>query len=98
VETTWSDALVTSQGDVPPATLTIQDGCAGDAVDFWRMEAVELDHLPRLRAEMKVPGDAWLQFEVMPQAEEVTSFLFRINTLEREIMGRYDHCYLVDPA
>jgi uncharacterized protein YbjT (DUF2867 family) len=38
----------------------------GDALDFWRVEAVEPDRLLRLRAEMKVPGRAWLQFETMP--------------------------------
>jgi uncharacterized protein YbjT (DUF2867 family) len=38
----------------------------GDALDFWRVEAVEQDRLLRLRAEMKVPGRAWLQFEVEP--------------------------------
>jgi hypothetical protein len=38
---------------------------AGDAVDFWRVEEVQVDHLVRLRAEMKVPGRAWLQFEVV---------------------------------
>jgi len=38
----------------------------GDAVDFWRVESVEYPSLIRLRAEMKVPGDAWLQFEVSP--------------------------------
>ena len=36
----------------------------GDALDFWRVEAVEPPTLLRLRAEMKVPGRAWLQFEV----------------------------------
>lgn len=36
----------------------------GDAVDFWRVEAVEEDRLLRLVAEMKLPGRAWLQFEV----------------------------------
>jgi len=36
----------------------------GDAVDWWRVEAVEEDRLLRLRAEMKLPGRAWLQFEV----------------------------------
>lgn len=35
----------------------------GDAIDFWRVEAVEPGRLLRLRAEMKVPGKAWLQFE-----------------------------------
>jgi uncharacterized protein YbjT (DUF2867 family) len=38
----------------------------GDALDFWRVEAVDAPHLLRLRAEMKVPGRAWLQFEVEP--------------------------------
>jgi uncharacterized protein YbjT (DUF2867 family) len=44
---------------------------AGESLDFWRVEAVEKDHLLRLRAEMKVPGKAWLQFEStpLPQAE-----------------------------
>jgi uncharacterized protein YbjT (DUF2867 family) len=36
---------------------------SGESLDFWRVEAVERDHLMRLRAEMKVPGKAWLQFE-----------------------------------
>ena len=36
----------------------------GDALDFWRVESVEdNDHL-QLRAEMKVPGRAWLRFDV----------------------------------
>lgn len=41
---------------------------AGDPLDFWRVEAIEPDHLLRLRAEMKVPGRAWLQFEVVPDS------------------------------
>jgi hypothetical protein len=45
-----------------PQTLT-----PGDALDFWRVEAVEPDRLLRLSAEMKVPGRAWLQFEVEPK-------------------------------
>jgi uncharacterized protein YbjT (DUF2867 family) len=41
---------------------------AGDVLDFWRVEAVEAGRLLRLRAEMKLPGSAWLQFEVEPRA------------------------------
>jgi hypothetical protein len=37
---------------------------AGDALDFWRVESVEPGRVLRLRAEMKLPGRAWLQFEV----------------------------------
>jgi len=131
VETAWTDALVSSQGDVPPVALTTQEGMilerrqlivraspaavfraftglggkrgwlylnwawevrgamdrlvggvglrrgrrdpdevrVGDALDFWRVEAVESDRLLRLRAEMKVPGRAWLQFQVHPQPD-----------------------------
>lgn len=36
----------------------------GEAIDFWRVEELEAGKLLRLRAEMKVPGRAWLQFEV----------------------------------
>jgi uncharacterized protein YbjT (DUF2867 family) len=38
----------------------------GDAVDFWRVEALEAGRLLRLSAEMKLPGRAWLEFEVTP--------------------------------
>jgi uncharacterized protein YbjT (DUF2867 family) len=38
----------------------------GEAVDFWRVERVENPRLLRLRAEMKVPGRAWLQWESLP--------------------------------
>jgi uncharacterized protein YbjT (DUF2867 family) len=41
----------------------------GDALDFWRVEAVEPGRLMRLRAEMKLPGEAWLQFEARPMKE-----------------------------
>ncbi len=32
----------------------------GDAIDFWRVDAYEPDRLLRLRAEMRLPGKAWL--------------------------------------
>ncbi len=36
----------------------------GDTVDFWRVEALEPGRRLRLAAEMKMPGRAWLEFEV----------------------------------
>ncbi len=36
----------------------------GDAVDFWRVEDLEPNRRLLLRAEMKLPGRGWLQFEV----------------------------------
>jgi uncharacterized protein YbjT (DUF2867 family)/uncharacterized protein YndB with AHSA1/START domain len=129
VESRWSDALQTSQGDRRPAAFRFHEGMyferrtvdtaappeavfavftglggrrgwlvadvlwrirgamdrlvggvglrrgrrdpdhvrVGDAVDFWRVEAVEPGRLLRLRAEMKVPGRAWLEFEAKPR-------------------------------
>jgi hypothetical protein len=42
----------------------------GDVLDFWRVETLEPGQLLRLRAEMKMPGKAWLQWQVTPQEEE----------------------------
>ena len=47
------------RGRRDPSTPTV-----GSALDFWRVEAYEPDRLLRLRAEMRLPGRAWLQFEV----------------------------------
>jgi len=60
----WMDRIVggfgTRRGRRSPNTLRI-----GDAVDFWRVEAYEPGKMLRLRAEMLLPGAAWLQFEVI---------------------------------
>lgn len=39
---------------------------AGDALDFWRVEELDRGRFLRLRAEMKVPGRAWLELSVQP--------------------------------
>ena len=132
VETSWSDALVTAQGDVKPYNFTVEDGLfverrqvlldlppstvfraytgvggargwmymdwawafrgwidkaiggvgirrgrrhpdeirTGESLDFWRVEAVEKDCLLRLRAEMKIPGKAWLEFQSEPKEDK----------------------------
>ena len=41
----------------------------GDPLDFWRVEAMVPDALLRLRAEMLLPGDAWLQWEIEADAD-----------------------------
>jgi uncharacterized protein YbjT (DUF2867 family) len=38
----------------------------GEAVDFWRVEEIEPGRLLRLRAEMRLPGRAWLELRVTP--------------------------------
>jgi uncharacterized protein YbjT (DUF2867 family) len=132
VETIWSDALVSSSGDIPPVYFTEEQGMlierrtlqvhapadavyrafagiggkrgwpafnllwvlrglldravggvglrrgrrhpdnlrAGDALDWWRVESVKPNESILLRAEMKLPGKGWLQFEVQPDEKE----------------------------
>jgi hypothetical protein len=42
----------------------------GEALDFWRVTAVEPNRRLELRAEMKLPGEALLSFEVQPTARD----------------------------
>jgi len=44
----------------------------GDVLDCWRVESIETPQLLRLTAEMKLPGRAWLEFEVQPAKVGVT--------------------------
>ena len=37
----------------------------GDALDFWRVEKIIENKLLRFKAEMKLPGKAWLQYEII---------------------------------
>jgi len=131
IETLWSDALASSQGDLPPVYLAQEQGMLferrqtvvdtsptvvyraftgiggrrgwpgynwlwsirgildrliggvgmrrgrrhpdelreGEALDFWRVEKVEPNRRILLRAEMKLPGRGWLQFESLPTAD-----------------------------
>jgi len=46
-----------------------EDLAVGDAVDFWRVEVWDPPRRLRMMAEMRLPGRAWLEFEVTPDAE-----------------------------
>jgi uncharacterized protein YbjT (DUF2867 family) len=39
----------------------------GDTLDCWRVESIQPSQRLRLAAEMKLPGRAWLEFEVQPE-------------------------------
>ena len=41
----------------------------GEALDFWRVSAVEPGRRLQLAAEMKLPGSAWLEFEAKPEVD-----------------------------
>ncbi|MFE7210199.1 SDR family oxidoreductase [Streptomyces sp. NPDC001698] len=47
---------------------------AGDSLDFWRVEEIEPGRLLRLRAEMRLPGLAWLEMRVGTDARGRTLY------------------------
>lgn len=158
VETVWSDALISSQGDIPPVFLTQQQGMiierreklvnapadsiyrtfsglggergwlalnfawrlrgildrlvggvgfrrgrrhpdeirVGDAIDFWRVETVKPGQMIRLRAEMKVPGRAWLQFETLPITDSQAR-LIQTAYFAPKGLGGFIYWYLLYP-
>ncbi|QFZ23892.1 SDR family oxidoreductase [Saccharothrix syringae] len=61
----WLDRLVGGvglrRGRRDPRRLHV-----GEALDWWRVEEVDRGRLLRLRAEMRVPGLAWLELQVLP--------------------------------
>ncbi|GAA1114972.1 MULTISPECIES: SDR family oxidoreductase [Kitasatospora] len=61
----WADRAVGGvglrRGRRDPARLRV-----GDSLDFWRVEEIEPGRLLRLRAEMRLPGPAWLELSVAP--------------------------------
>jgi hypothetical protein len=69
----------------------------GDVVDFWRVEALEPARLLRLRAEMRLPGDAWLEWSITPGLDpDVTVFTQRALFHPRGLFGRA-YWYAVAP-
>ncbi|MGB5755650.1 MAG: SDR family oxidoreductase [Acidimicrobiales bacterium] len=63
----------------------------GDAVDFWRVVGLEPDRHLRLRAEMLLPGFAWLEWtiETRPGPDgEITELLQRARYVPKGLFGR----------
>ena len=158
IETSWSDALVTSAGDVRPYEFKLEEGMflekrqllldlpadaifraftglggergwmymdwawairgwmdkavggvglrrgrrhpdeirAGESLDFWRVESLAPGQGMRLRAEMKVPGGAWLEFQVLPQENGKNLFIQTAYFAPRGLFG-YLYWYAMWP-
>ncbi|MFE9428691.1 SDR family oxidoreductase [Kitasatospora sp. NPDC006697] len=65
----WLDRLVGGvglrRGRRDPVRLRV-----GDSLDFWRVEEIQPGRLLRLRAEMRLPGLAWLELSVTPEGDD----------------------------
>jgi uncharacterized protein YbjT (DUF2867 family) len=62
----------------------------GEALDWWRVEEIQPGRLLRLRAEMKVPGRAWLEMCVAPDGDGRSVYRQRAVFLPRGLAG---HAY-----
>jgi hypothetical protein len=58
----------------------------GEALDFWRVEEIVPGELLRLRAEMRLPGAAWLELRV-ERTERGTEFVQRALFHPRGLAG-----------
>ena len=59
----------------------------GDALDWWRVEKIEPGRLLRLRAEMRLPGLAWLELAV-EEVDGATVFRQRAIYHPRGLLGQ----------
>lgn len=59
----WFDRLIGGIG-MTRGRSRAQGLQAGDIIDFWRVERVAVPRSVLLKAEMKVPGQAWLEFAI----------------------------------
>jgi uncharacterized protein YbjT (DUF2867 family) len=69
----------------------------GDALDFFRVEVFEPNHLLRLRAEMKLPGEAWLEWQVKDHGDGTQTLRQLARFHPRGIAGRLYWWLLLAP-
>lgn len=69
----------------------------GEELDFWRVEDLKENKFLLLRAEMKVPGKAWLRFEAMPRDKGKTLLIQTAIFAPKGLSG-FLYWYLLYPA
>lgn len=83
----WMDKMIGGvglrRGRRHPQRLSV-----GEALDFWRVEDIERGHVLRLRAEMRVPGKAWLELTVEPDGAGGSRYLQRAIFFPKGLGGR----------
>jgi uncharacterized protein YbjT (DUF2867 family) len=62
----WIDRLIGGVG-MKRGRPRVSGILTGDAIDFWQVERADAPSAVLFRAEMKLPGEAWLQFDLTPQ-------------------------------
>ncbi|MET8837510.1 SDR family oxidoreductase [Micromonospora sp. NPDC004540] len=90
----WLDRLIGGvglrRGRRDPHRLQV-----GEALDFWRVEEIVPGELLRLRAEMRLPGRAWLEMRVEPAGDGRSRYVQRAVFLPHGLPG---HLYWASVA
>jgi uncharacterized protein YbjT (DUF2867 family) len=91
----WADRLLGGSGlrrgrRHPTELMT------GDALDFFRVLEIDPGHRLLLLAEMKMPGEATLEFRLAPLPDGVTELTQTARFLPRGLLG-IAYWYLLDP-
>lgn len=82
----WMDTLVGGPG-LRRGRRNAERVEFGEALDFWRVVGVERDRSLSLRAEMKLPGEAKLNFDVEPGEGDRTRFTMTALFRPRGLLG-----------
>lgn len=83
----WLDKLVGGVG-LRRGRLNAERLNSGDALDFWRVERIDHGSYLLLRAEMRVPGLAWLELSVTATADGGARYRQRAVFFPRGLGGR----------
>jgi uncharacterized protein YbjT (DUF2867 family) len=83
----WMDKLVGGVG-LRRGRRSATELHTGDALDFWRVEQIDRGSLLRLRAEMRVPGRAWLEMRATPADDGGSVYDQRAVFFPRGLGGR----------
>ncbi|CAM3238536.1 SDR family oxidoreductase [Stackebrandtia soli] len=68
----------------------------GEALDWWRVEEIDRPRMLRLRAEMRVPGRAWLELSVHPGENGGSTYRQRALFVPHGFMGNM-YWYAIAP-
>ncbi|TBN56387.1 SDR family oxidoreductase [Glaciihabitans arcticus] len=83
----WMDKLVGGVG-LRRGRRDAKRLAQGDALDFWRVEEIRRGTFLRLRAEMKVPGKAWLELSAEPDPNGGSVYRQRAVFFPQGLAGR----------
>lgn len=68
----------------------------GDTVDFFKVVKIEQNKMIRLKAEMKLPGNGWLQLEAESVGDNLTNLIQTVFFAPKGLLG-YIYWYLLYP-